>query len=252
MRRLKAVIASSQHELKSHPLFEALATAPSPEPLAIMARALAWWPMVFQDVLRLNLDRLRGSGFERFAEFHRSEDAGHDRWYLDDLGTFGVERPGLEELFGGPFQPLRETCYALVAEVLRDQSGAQRVALLLALEPTGHVFFERISAAVDRICPDLPLRYFGPSHLTVEKDHDLFAESTNAELERIRAHGHRARPVRGNGRTHLRLVPWALLVLDGHDERGPHSGDILRPRPCARGGHGGARCKRRLNRLSSR
>jgi hypothetical protein len=185
MRRLKAVIASSQHELKSHPLFEALATAPSTEPIAAMARALVWWPMVFQDVLRLNLDRLRGSGFERFAEFHQSEDAGHDRWYLEDLGTFGLERPGLEELFGESFQPARETCYALVAEVLREQSGAQRLALLLALEPTGHVFFERISAAVDRVCPDLPLRYFGRSHLTVEKDHDLFAESTNIELERI-------------------------------------------------------------------
>jgi len=150
-----------------------------------MARALVWWPMVFQDVLRLNLDRLRGSRFERFAEFHQHEDAGHDRWYLEDLGTLGLEQPGLEELFGRSFQPVRETCYALVAEVLRDQSGAQRVALLLALEPTGHVFFERISAAVERVCPDLQLRYFGRSHLTVEKDHDLFAESTNVELERI-------------------------------------------------------------------
>ena len=57
--------------------------------------------------------------------------------------------------------------------------------MLLALEPTGHVFFEEVTVAVERLCPELPLRYFARFHLGVEKDHDLFTESTDAELDRL-------------------------------------------------------------------
>jgi hypothetical protein len=185
MRTLKKVIASFQLELRSHPLFTLIDASSTREPLAAMARALAWWPMVFQDVLRLNLTRLSDSGLGRFAEYHMDEDAGHDRWYLEDLQAFGVATPVFDELFGSPYQPVRDVCYALIAEVLRDQSAAQRVALLLAMEPTGHVFFERVSAAVDRVCPDLPLRYFARSHLHVETGHDLFTESTAADIDQV-------------------------------------------------------------------
>jgi hypothetical protein len=185
MRALKGVIATHQSELRNHAFFELIHTTSSPAPLASMAKALAWWPMVFQDVLRLNVQSIQGSGLERLAEFHRDEDSGHERWYLEDLSVLGVEQPALDELFGDEFRPIRDACYALTAEVFRHQSGAERVALLLALEPTGHVFFEEISTAVDRVCPQLPLRYFARTHLGVEKDHDLFAESTNAHLERI-------------------------------------------------------------------
>jgi hypothetical protein len=185
MKRLKSVVASHRNELSNHVLFELLATSRSTVPLAKMARALAWWPMVFQDVLRLNVERVRGTELERFAEYHRVEDSGHDRWFLDDLRAFDVEEPSLDALFGETFLPVRDACYALMGEVYREQTPAQRVALLLALEPTGHLFFEQVSDAVDRLCPDLPLRYFARSHLGVEKDHDLFAESTNASLDRI-------------------------------------------------------------------
>jgi hypothetical protein len=185
MRTLKKVIAAFQLELKGHPLFTLIEASSAKEPLAAMARALAWWPMVFQDVLRLNLSRLSDTALGKFAEYHMDEDAGHDRWYLEDLQAFGVAVPVFDELFGSPFRPVRDVCYTLIAEVLREQSPAQRVALLLAMEPTGHVFFERVSAAVDRVCPDLPLRYFARSHLHVETGHDLFTESTAADLDQV-------------------------------------------------------------------
>jgi hypothetical protein len=185
MQLLKGVIAAHQRELKNHLFFELLAASDSIAPIAAMARSCAWWPMVFQDLLRLNLRPLRGTWFERFADHHRREDAGHERWYLDDLRSLGVEPPGLDELFGKAFEPIREACYELMSEVLREQSSPRRVALLLAIEAAGHVFFEEISAAVDRICPDLPLRYFARSHLLVEKDHDLFTEATNKQLNRL-------------------------------------------------------------------
>ena len=62
MRSLKKLIARHQSELRKHRIFELLEQSPSPGPIAEMARALAWWPMVFQDVLRLNVERIRGSG----------------------------------------------------------------------------------------------------------------------------------------------------------------------------------------------
>jgi hypothetical protein len=185
MRRLKTVIAAHQRTLRDHPLFDIIQRANSVEPLTRLARALAWWPMVFQDVLRLNADHVRGTALARFAEFHKNEDADHDRWYLSDLEVLEVIPPTLDELFGDGFQPVRDACYRLISEVHRVQSNAERIALLLALEPTGHVFFEQISAAVDRICPNLPLRYFARSHLGVEKAHDLFTESTDADLGKI-------------------------------------------------------------------
>ena len=185
MQKLKTVIASYQRTLKEHDVFGLIEEADSVEPLARLARAAAWWPMVFQDILRLNFERVQGTDYERFAEFHKNEDADHDRWYLGDLAVFDVGTPGLDELFGSQFQPVRDACYKLVAEVHRNQSGAERIAMLLALEPTGHVFFEQISTAVDRVCPHLPLRYFARSHLGVEMSHDLFTESTEADLGKI-------------------------------------------------------------------
>ncbi|AKU97372.1 hypothetical protein AKJ09_04036 [Labilithrix luteola] len=185
MRALKKLIATHQSHLRKHELLTLLRTTNSVTTLANVARALAWWPMVFQDVLRLNTEWVRGTELERFAEYHRVEDSGHDRWYLDDLRVLGVTEPGLDELFSGGYQPIRDACYELIAEIHREQTPAQRVALLLALEPTGHVFFETISSAVERVCPSLPLRYFARFHLGVEKDHDLFTESTDAELDRL-------------------------------------------------------------------
>ncbi len=185
MHRLKTFIAARRDELRRHRLFERIAACRSAAPLAAMARALAWWPMVFQDVLRLNAERVRGSSLEGFAEHHRREDAGHDRWYLEDLRAFGLEAPGLDELFGEGYRPIRDACYALVHEVLLEQPAARRVVMLLALEPTAQMFFEQVTAATARCCPELPLRYFAHHHLGVEQDHELYAEPAEADLERI-------------------------------------------------------------------
>ncbi|HEY2512337.1 MAG TPA: hypothetical protein VGI39_15825, partial [Polyangiaceae bacterium] len=68
MRTLQKFIAERQNALRAHPLFELLEASSSLEGLACMARSLAWLPMVFQDVLRLNSARVRGSGLQGVAE----------------------------------------------------------------------------------------------------------------------------------------------------------------------------------------
>jgi hypothetical protein len=185
MQKLKQVISSHQSDLRSHVLFELLESTRSVETISRVARAIAWWPMVFQDVLRLNLQFIRGSGFEHFAEHHRKEDAGHDDWFLHDLGALKVEELTLDALFANEFQPIRDACYSLINEVHSEQPAVQRLAFVRALEPTGHVFFEEIVNAAERLCPEVHLRYFSRSHLDVEQAHDLFSCSTDADLDKI-------------------------------------------------------------------
>jgi hypothetical protein len=185
MKTFKQLLAIHQAELSNHVLFELIDSAKSSEPLARMARALSWWPMVFQDMLRINFERVAGSELARAAKCHRDEDAGHEKWFLEDLRAFDVDVPGLEELFSPSFQPIRDACYALLAEVHAASTAAQRVALLLTLESTGHIFFEKVADATQRVCPELPLRYFAHFHLGVEKNHNLFADATHEEIEQL-------------------------------------------------------------------
>jgi hypothetical protein len=185
MKTLKQSIQFHQAELRGHRLFTELDSLHSVEPLIRLARGCAWLPMVFQDLLRLNLERVRGTELERFAVHHRDEDAGHEDWFLSDLRAFGVAPLGLADLFAEEFRPIRDACYALTAEIHAKRTESQRIAFLLVLEAAGHVFFERAAAAVDRVCPDLPLKYFARFHLGVEKAHDLFTEQTESDLDGI-------------------------------------------------------------------
>jgi hypothetical protein len=185
MLTLRKIIESHHKELAKHRLFALLQATRASEPVAHLSRALSFWPMAFQDVLRLNAQYLKGTELEHFGAYERDENAEHDNWFLHDLKVLDQDEPQLGELFGPEFQPLRDACYTLLAEVHRAQSPAQRVAFLLALEPTGRAFFEQMSAAVDRLCGDLPLRYFARSHLTQSGEYDLFSESIQAETARL-------------------------------------------------------------------
>lgn len=185
MFALKKSIALSKGELRRHPFFEMAQACQPTAFLANTARAIAWWPFVFQDVLRLTAAHTRGSCFESFVEYHRDEDSGHHRWFLEDLRALGAEIPTLEQSFGEEFSVLRDACYALLSEVHRCESGAQHVAFLLTLQATGHVFFEELSAAMARVAPELSLRYFVRRHASVEKNYSLLGESIDGDLERI-------------------------------------------------------------------
>ncbi len=182
MRVLKKFIVSHQGRLRGHRLFSLVGSTRSAAFLPRMARAFVWWPMMVQDVLRLNVEKARGSDYEGFVAFHREEGSGHDRWFLHDLHALGEEVPDLGELFGAEFQPLRDACYALLVETHRCKSGAEHLALLLALDTSARVFFEEMSAAVERLCPELRLRYFARS--AVDDAYDHVTEATGPDLDR--------------------------------------------------------------------
>jgi hypothetical protein len=160
-------LAFKQRRLARHALFDDC----GPAALRRFAPALHFWVMAFQDLLRINEAQVSDPTLRVIASRHRGDDAGHERWYLSDLEVLRGPRD-LDD------RATRDASYALVAEVYRATTDAERIVLLLALEAAGHVFFQAI---VDR-CSIPNLRYFARSHFAVEQAHDLFNGKTRETL----------------------------------------------------------------------
>lgn len=72
-----------------------------------------------------------------------------------------------------------------MAEVYRANTDIERLVLLLTLESSGHVFFERVARFVGQRSWGDNLKYFSKFHLDVEKDHDLFDAETEAYIDSL-------------------------------------------------------------------
>jgi hypothetical protein len=142
---------------------------------------LTFWVMAFQDILRLNATLTRDPQIRRIVRHHRAEDAGHERWFLDDLAAMQIPVPDVRWLFGERHASTRDAAYALVSEVYRATDDRLRLVLVKTLESAGHVFFGRIAAIVERAGLGKTLKYFSFSHLEVEKNHQVFED----EIARI-------------------------------------------------------------------
>jgi hypothetical protein len=184
MQRIRDLIEEKKQEFSHHGFFGFFAGDEPLPGLLPFADALGFWPMVFQDVLRLNAQRVRDPDLKLVARHHLVEDAGHEQWYLHDLARLGVPMPGLASIFGRN-RVVRDASYALIAEVFRLKHDESRLALLLALEATGHVFFERMAEYLKRTGVAEGLRYFSDHHLNVERAHDLFTTRADQVLSAI-------------------------------------------------------------------
>jgi hypothetical protein len=142
---------------------------------------LTFWVMAFQDILRLNASLTRDPQMRKIVRHHRAEDAGHERWFLDDLAAMQISAPDVRWLFGDRHSPTRDAAYALVSEVYRTTDDRLRLVLVKTLESAGHVFFGRVAAFVERVGLTKVLKYFSFSHLEVEKNHQVFED----EISRI-------------------------------------------------------------------
>src|SRR4029079_13090631 len=101
---------------------------------------LTFWVMAFQDILRLNASLTRDPQMRKIVRHHRAEDAGHERWFLDDLAAMQIPAPDVRWLFGDRHAPTRDAAYALVTEVYRATDDRLRLVLVKTLESAGHVF----------------------------------------------------------------------------------------------------------------
>jgi hypothetical protein len=176
---------TKQRELEQHPFFGQFDGDASFAKVMRFAPKLTFWAMAFQDVLRLNESLVADPVFKRIASHHRDEDAHHDQWFLHDIKKLGGPTLDVDTLFGQSCAATRDASYALISEVMSARDDRVRLALVLALEAAGHVFFGRVTRFVDQKGQTERLRYFSLHHFRIEQNHDLFADATEQELASI-------------------------------------------------------------------
>jgi hypothetical protein len=188
MKVIQDYIDTKQQEFKNHPFFSILEHLESLEEISYFVPELTFWAMTFQDILRINEERVADPYLKKIARHHRLEDAGHDKWFLHDkkyMGAISVDKScdnnDVSWLYSKETQLTRDAAYALVAEVYKADDEMINIALLLTLESSGHVFFEKVAKQVEKTGEDKNLKYFSTSHLEVEMAHAMFEE----EMERV-------------------------------------------------------------------
>ena len=186
MKQVEVYIAKRQAQFCEHAFFAEERLSSGLRGGLSFAPDLTFWVMAFQDVLRLNAALTRDPKIRRIVRHHRAEDAGHDRWFLDDLASMQVPAPDVRWLFGERHAPTRDAAYALMSEVYRATDDRLRLVLVTTLESAGHVFFGRVAAAVERAGLTKALKYFSFAHLEVEKNHQVFEEEIARTVSAIR------------------------------------------------------------------
>jgi hypothetical protein len=178
-------ITALQEDFARHPFFEDLKLDRPVEQLMAFAPKLAFWVMTFQDVLRLNAHFIIDPELKRLAVQHRSEEVGHDRWFFEDIQEITGKPLSVGALFGRAHTSTRDATYALISEVYRPMDDRLRIALVLTMEATSHVFFARTAMfASSRGCSER-LRYFSDFHVQVEMQHEVFEEEMERRLRAI-------------------------------------------------------------------
>lgn len=186
MKQVEAYVAKRQAEFYEHAFFAEERLSAGLRSGLSFAPELTFWVMAFQDILRLNAVLTEDPKIRRIVRHHRAEDAGHDRWFLDDLASMQVPAPDVRWLFSERHAPTRDAAYALMSEVYRTTDDRLRLVLVKTLESAGHVFFGRVAAAVERAGLTKTLKYFSFSHLEVEKNHQVFEEEIARTVSAIR------------------------------------------------------------------
>lgn len=183
MKTVQAHIESKQKEFANHRFFDVLRQLKSPKELGCFVPELTFWVMTFQDILRLNEERITDPHLKKIAHHHRLEDAGHELWFLHDRSYLGKKASNDEDilwLFGNETRAMRDPAYAILAEVYKSDNEWLNIALLFAVESSGHVFFEKVAEQVEKTGEDRKLKYFSRSHLEAELAHALFDEEEHA------------------------------------------------------------------------
>jgi hypothetical protein len=176
MKLVEAHVAKRQADFCKHAFFTDDRLGTGLWGVLSFAPDLTFWVMAFQDVLRLNATLTRDPTIRKIVRHHRAEDAGHERWFLDDLAAMQIPAPDVRWLFGERHTPTRDAAYALMSEVYRATDDRLRLVLVTTLESAGHVFFGRVAQVVERAGWGKLLKYFSFSHLEVEKNHQVFED----------------------------------------------------------------------------
>lgn len=185
MQVVRQHLISKQEAFRSHPFFKELNKQEDFAAGMAFVPGLTFWVRVFQDILQMIPQHLKTPHLRRLANHHKHEDAGHNKWFLEDAAWLGNDNVyKCEWLFSPEHRLTREVTYRIVSEVFQGKDY-QKVILILVLESTGHVFFENIADFVKRKGHENHLKYFSSYHLEIEKNHAVFEEKLEEELYAI-------------------------------------------------------------------
>lgn len=190
MRTIQNYIDSKQQEFMNHPFFNLLEDLNSLEEIGYFVPELTFWAMTFQDILRINEYRITLDPYlKKVARHHRLEDAGHQMWFNEDrkyMGAASTDKSCLSDdvvwLYSKETQLTRDAAYAIMSEIYKADEEILNVILLLTLESSGHVFFEKVVKQVQKVGEDDNLKYFSSHHLEVELAHAVFEEEMEKGL----------------------------------------------------------------------
>jgi DMATS type aromatic prenyltransferase len=172
--------------LRQHPFIQRLERGADLGQLRSMTRALTFFVMCFQDVLRLARMTISDPTLRTISETHELEDRGHEQWFLHDAQRLD-SACDLRTVFSSEHDAVRDVSYGLIAEVLGADDDRQRLAVVLCLEAAGAEFFHRVIAQLERLGAADGLRYFARSHQAVEENHEVFENDTQLTLASIPA-----------------------------------------------------------------
>jgi hypothetical protein len=182
---MKAVlnhISDRQTRFAEHHVFDGLQQDGPLEQVLAFAPRLAFWVMSFQDVLRLNAQRMQDPELAMLMLRHRQEERGHDHWFFEDAAQLMGRPFKLTEPWGRTHEAIRDASYAILAEVMRPMDDRLRIVLVLTLESTSHAFFSRTANLPQTLRHGKRLKYFSNHHMEAEEQHEVFEEQMEAML----------------------------------------------------------------------
>jgi hypothetical protein len=179
METVLAHVRRNRKEYESPPLFDRLRNDRLP-PLARLEfmRGFMFFVMAFGDLNRYVL-RVEppADAHQARVNAHTREDDHHWPWFLEDVETLGwndatTVTDALRMLWSEQTHRSRLLMYELCA-IVGDANGAERVAVIEAIEETGNVLFAlttRVAAQL-RVQTGRELRYLGAFHFELESGH---------------------------------------------------------------------------------
>jgi hypothetical protein len=184
MKLVLDAIADRQGRLARLPFVQRLERKGDLEDALVFTPGLTFFAMVFQDILRVCEARMEAPALRTIVTQHRSEDKGHDLWFLSDMAKLGAE-PDVRWLFGPEQEATRDRAYALISEVFRANSDYARLTLLWVLEASGEVFFSRVAEYMRTSGCTERLDYFSESHHAIERGHHLLETHLRKQFEAV-------------------------------------------------------------------
>lgn len=185
MKVIEHYIVQKQTKLAQHTFFQQLTEDTSLEQFASVASRLSFWVMSFQDLLRLNEERITNEQIRNIVGKHRLENMGHEQWFLQYVNQIKCKVLTLKSLYSRDHFTTRNATYTLMSEVFQTRNDYERVVLLLTLESANHVFFGSTVDFVESVSYSGILQYFSDYHLDLEKNHGIFEQTLEAYLESV-------------------------------------------------------------------